>query len=57
MANTKITVTDQMKDWVKARVESGEFPSMSACIRNMIERDMARQVNVQHEDGLVTVER
>jgi antitoxin ParD1/3/4 len=44
MATTRktITVTDQQDDWIKSRIEAGEFTNVSEYIRDLIQRDQAR---------------
>ena len=37
-----ITVTDQQDDWIKSRIEAGEFTNDSEYIRDLIRRDQAR---------------
>jgi antitoxin ParD1/3/4 len=37
-----ITVTDQQDEWIKSRIEAGEFTNDSEYIRDLIRRDQAR---------------
>ncbi len=41
MASMNISVPDPMRDWVQARIESGQYASVSDYVRDLIRRDQA----------------
>jgi len=41
MASMNISVPDPMRDWVQARVESGQYAGVSDYVRELIRRDQA----------------
>ena len=41
-----ITVTEQENEWIKARIDSGDFTNDSEYIRDLMRRDQARQFEV-----------
>ncbi|MFA5966520.1 MAG: type II toxin-antitoxin system ParD family antitoxin [Sphingomonas sp.] len=43
MAQINISVTDQLKEWVDARVASGDYSSASDYVRDLIRRDRERE--------------
>ena len=42
-----IIITEQENEWIKARIDSGDFTSDSEYIRDLIRRDQASQFEVQ----------
>jgi antitoxin ParD1/3/4 len=38
MASMSISVPDSMQEWVQRRIESGEYPSVSDYVRDLIRR-------------------
>lgn len=41
MASMNISVPDPMRDWVQAKVESGQYAGVSDYVRELIRRDQA----------------
>ena len=42
-----ITLTDQQNDWVKSRIECGDFTNDSEYFRDLIRRDQARNTELE----------
>ncbi len=50
MASMNISVPDSMQEWVRRRIETGEYSSVSDYVRDLIRRDQntqARQLSVE----------
>ena len=49
MASMNISIPDSMREWVRSRIEGGEYASVSDYVRDLIRRDQnaqARQLSV-----------
>lgn len=50
----KISLPDEMKQWVMSRVEAGLYPDASAYVCELIRRDQERAARTAHLQALVT---
>lgn len=49
-----ITLTDQQNDWVKSRIECGDFTNDSEYFRDLIRRDQARNTELERLRAALT---
>ena len=54
MASMNISVPDPMREWVQARVESGQYAGVSDYVRELIRRDQERAA--EQERWLATLD-
>lgn len=45
MATMTVSLPDPMKDWIEARVRSGEYASTSDYVRDLVRRDRERKAH------------
>lgn len=48
MASMNISLPDPMRDWVQARVDSGQYAGASDYVRELIRRDQASATEREH---------
>lgn len=53
MATMNVSLPDQMKDWVEAQTQSGQYSNSSDYVRDLIRRDQHRQAKIAHVQQLV----
>ena len=53
MATMNVSLPDQMKDWVEAQTQSGQYSNSSDYVRDLIRRDQERQAKIAHIQKLV----
>lgn len=54
MATMNISVTDPMKAWVQAQIESGKYANASDYLRDLIRRDQAEKDKLQYLQQAIT---
>ncbi|MFP6742643.1 MAG: type II toxin-antitoxin system ParD family antitoxin [Alphaproteobacteria bacterium] len=53
MTRKTITITDQMNDWVKGRIETGKYGNDSEYIRDLIRQDQNSQDGLERLRALL----
>lgn len=53
MATMNVSLPNQMKDWVEAQTQSGQYSNSSDYVRDLIRRDQERQAKIAHMQRLV----
>jgi len=53
MATMNVSLPDPMKDWIEARVKSGQYSNVSDYVRDLIRRDQSEREKLEHlREGL-----
>ncbi len=48
MDSMNISIPDQMKDWVQAQIQAGNFPDASAYVEELIRRDRSEKESAKN---------
>ena len=48
MDSMNISIPDQMKDWVQAQIQAGNFPDAGAYVEELIRRDRSEKESAQN---------